>query len=44
MAAVTDSDAPLGAWLVRKVVSLMVTVSGPEVSTAPPLPDVTLKS
>ena len=44
VAAVTDSDAPLGASLVRKAVSVMVTASGPEVATAPPLPEVTLKS
>ena len=44
VAAVTDSDAPLGASLVRKIVSLMVTASGPEVATPPPWPEVTRKS
>ena len=44
VAAVTDSDAPLGASLVRKAVSLMVTASGPDVATAPPSPELTLKS
>ena len=36
VAAVTDSDAPFGASLVRNVLSLMLTTSGPEVAMAPP--------
>ena len=44
VAAATDNDAPLGASLARKVVSLMMTVSGPEVLAAPPLPEVTRNS
>ena len=44
LAAVTDSDAPLGASLMRKVVSLMKTGSGPDVAMAPPLPEETRKS
>ena len=35
--AVTDSDAPFGASLTRKVVSLMETGTGPDVTMAPPL-------
>ena len=42
--AVTDSDAPFGASLVRKVVSLMMTASDPEVEIPPPLPEVTRKA
>ena len=42
VAAVTDSDAPFGASLVWKVVSLMETGTGPDVSMAPPLPEESL--
>ena len=44
LAATTDSDAPFGAALVVKAVSLMDTAIGPEVLTAPPLPEVTRNS
>merc|ERR1711969_390904 len=44
LAAVTDSDAPFGASLVRKTLSLMETGTGPAVAMAPPLPDETMKS
>ena len=35
-AAVTDSEAPFGATFARKALSLMVTMSGPDVAMAPP--------
>ena len=40
-AARTHSDAPLAASLERKTESLMVADRGPEVLTAPPLPEAT---
>ena len=39
-----DSDDPFGASFAWKVVSLIVTASGPEVAMLPPWPEVTLKS
>ena len=44
LAAVTDSDAPFGAWLVWNVVSRIATSTGPVVAIAPPLPAETRKS
>ena len=44
VAPVTDSDAPFGASLVRKTLSLMETGTGPAVKMAPPLPEETRNS
>ena len=44
LAAATDSDDPLGASLVWKMLSLMVADMGPVVLIAPPSPDVTWNS
>ena len=41
LAARTHSDAPFAASLERKTESLMVADRGPEVLTAPPLPEAT---
>ena len=40
-AAAIESAAPVGASLVRKVVSVMVIAMGPELLTAPPWPELT---
>ena len=44
VAAVTDSDAPFGAALTRKMLSRITTVTGPIVEAAPPFPEVARKS
>ena len=44
LAAVIDSVAPLGASLLRKMESVILAEMGPEVLTAPPLPEVTRNS
>ena len=44
VAAAIDSAAPFGASLVRKAVSLMAIVIGPELLIAPPWPELTWNS
>ena len=44
VAAVTDSEAPVGASFARRELSRMATESGPVVAAAPPWPELTRKS